>query len=328
MLYGSWFEGQPHAGIAGRGFAHVDVSMLPCFEYEVLDEDERYITARAVNGVVTRALKEGTVRGVRTSMDQYIGHPVTDRKSFRDIKKRYDPASPIRYPQWWDEWARIWKTRDYPLCLLGNGTFGLYSQLRSWVGTEEISVMFYDDPAFVEEMLDFNTDFLLATVDKALKEVEFDYFSFFEDLAGKGGPLISPTLFRKFLMPRYKRIIERMRKAGIECFWVDSDGDPEVLIPLWIESGITCFWPLEQSCGMDPVRLRKTYGKDLALAGGIDKLELTKDKKAIDNELNARIPPMLESSGYLPHLDHVFPPDISYDNFQYYMERKSKLIGG
>ncbi|MDO8587221.1 MAG: uroporphyrinogen decarboxylase family protein [Armatimonadota bacterium] len=324
----NWFEGEPYLGLAPRGFAHVNVAMLPVFDYEVLEEDERYITARNCVGIVTKALKEGTEDGVRMSMDQYLAHPVTDRKSFEAIKKRYDPTAPVRYPLWWDELVRMWKTRDYPLCLLGNGTFGLYSQLRSWVGTEEISTLFYDDPALVEEMLDFNTDFLLATIEKALNEVQFDYFNFFEDLAGKGGPLVSPNLFRRFLMPQYKRITERMRKAGIEHFWVDSDGDPEVLIPLWIESGITCFWPLEQASGMDPRRLRKEYGKDLALAGGLDKIELTKDKKAIENELRAKIPPMLDSGGYIPHLDHCFPPDISYENFKYYMEVKSQLIGG
>jgi len=322
----NWFEGEASLGIERRGFSHINVSLLPAFEYEVLEEDERYVTARAENGVVTKALKEGSLGRGRMCMDQYLAHPVTDRKSFDEMKKRYDPSAPVRYPQWWDEQVRMWKTRDYPLCLLGNGTFGLYSQLRSWVGTEEISVLFYDDPAFVEEMLDFNTDFLLATVEKALNEVEYDYFNFFEDLAGKGGPLISPSLFRRFLMPQYRRIVERFRRAGVRYFWVDSDGDVEALIPLWIESGITCLWPLEQASGMDPRRLRREYGRDLALAGGIDKIELTKDRAAIERELTAKIPPMLESGGYLPHLDHCFPPDISYDNFQYYMELKRKLI--
>lgn len=325
--YHNWFEGEPFFGMERRGFAHINVGLFPGFDYEVLDEDERYITARHWNGIVTKALKEGTINGVRTSMDQYVAHPVTDRASFQEIKKRYDPSAPIRYPQWWDEWVRIWETRDYPLCLLGNASFGLYSQLRSWVGTEEISTLFFDDPALVEEMLDFHTDFFLATVEKALNEVEFDYFNFFEDLAGKGGPLISPDLFRKFLMPRYKRIIERLRRAGITSFWVDCDGDPEVLIPLWMESGITCFWPLEQASGMDPIRLRKEFGRDLALAGGVDKIGLTKDKKAIEKELYAKIPPLMESGGYIPHLDHTFPPDISYENFMYYMELKARLIG-
>jgi len=46
--------------------------------------------------------------------------------------------------------------------------------------------MFYDDPALVEEMIEFNTDFLLNLVERELKDVQFDYFNFFEDCAGKG----------------------------------------------------------------------------------------------------------------------------------------------
>jgi uroporphyrinogen decarboxylase len=327
-VYLNWLEGEPFFGIDRRGFAQIYVGMWPGFEYQVLEEDERYIVARHPNGIITKALKEGTVRGMRMCMDTYISFPVTDRESFRRlIKEHYDPYLPIRYPQWWSEWVRIWKTRDYPLCLLANGSFGLYSGLRAWVGTESISYLFYDDPAFVEEMLDFLVDFMLTVVDRAIQEVQFDYFNFFEDFAGKGTPLVSPQIFRKFLLPRYKKIIGRLQKAGIRYFWLDSDGTIDPLIPLLIDAGITCIWPLEQAAGMDPLRLRKEYGKDLVLVGGIDKRELAKDKKSIERELYAKIPPMLELGGFIPHIDHTVPPDISYDNFMYYMELKRKLIG-
>jgi len=328
VAYFHWFEGDPYFGIDRRAFAPINTSMLPPFDYEVLEETERYIVARHPNGIVTKALKEGTVRGVRMSMDQYISFPVTDRESFRKLRQRYNPDSPIRYPLWWDEWVRMWQTRDYPLCLLTNGTFGLYSQLRSWVGTENLSLLFYDDPALIEEMVESHVDFLLALIEKALQQVQFDYFNFFEDFAGKGGPLISPQLFRKFLLPAYKRIIEEMRRHGIKHFWLDSDGNTEALLPLLIEAGITCHWPLEQAAGMDPVRLRKEYGRDLAFAGGIDKRELAKDRKAIAQELFTRIPPMLESGGFIPHVDHTVPPDVPYDNFMFYMELKQRLLSG
>ncbi|MBN1864279.1 MAG: hypothetical protein JW808_05210 [Victivallales bacterium] len=326
QLYNNWFEGEPYFNLDRRDFAKINQGMIPAFEYEVIEENAETITARNTAGIVTKALKTGTVRGTRMSMDQYISFPVRDRQSFCELKKRYNPETPVRYPKWWDEQVRIWRDRDYPLCLLSNGTFGLYSQLRSWVGTEEISYLFYDDPAFVEEMIEFNTDFLLKLVEKALKDVKFDYFNFFEDFAGKGGPLISPDLFKKFLMPSYKRIIQRFSQAGIRHFWFDSDGDCEVLIPLLIESGITCLWPLEQASGMDPVRLRKKFGKEIAFAGGINKLELAKDRKSIDEELYSKIPPLIELGGYIPHLDHTFSPEISYDNFLYYLELKKKLL--
>ena len=327
-LYFSWFEGEPYFKIDRRAFAPINIGMIPHFEYQVIEEDERTITARHENGIVTKALKVGTVRGTRMSMDQYISFPVTDRQSFQQIKKRYNPNSLVRYPLWWDEMVKMWKTRTYPLCLLTNASFGLYSQLRRWVGTENISYLFYDDPAFVEEMIEFNTEFLLILCEKALNDIDFDYFNFFEDFAGKGGPLISPEIFKKFFAPYYRKITDRFKKAGIKYFWLDSDGNCEVLIPLMIECGITCLWPLEQASDMDPVRLRKTFGKDMAFAGGIDKRVLQQGKKEIEKELYSKIPVLIESGGYIPTIDHSVPPDTPLENFIYYLELKMKLLEG
>jgi len=323
----NWFEGEPHFRLERRGFAHISTRMIPPFEHKVLSEDERTVTARNANGIVTRALKEGTARGTRASMDQYLSFPVTDRASFREIKKRYDPSSPTRYPLWWDTQVLAWRKRDYPLCLLGNASIGLYSQLRSWCGTEGISYLFYDDPALVEEMVELTVDFIIHVTERARKEVRFDYFSFFEDFAGKGGPLLSPDLFRRFLLGGYRRIIGEFRKSGIEHYWLDSDGDPRPLVPLMIDAGITCLWPLEVAAGIEPEALRRQYGRNLALAGGIDKRELARSREHIERELLRRIPPLLDRGGYIPHLDHAVPPDVSYDNFRYYLDLKMKLLG-
>jgi uroporphyrinogen decarboxylase len=195
------------------------------------------------------------------------------------------------------------------------------------VGTENISYLFYDDPALVEEMIEFNTDFLIQLVAHALPDVEFDYFNFFEDCAGKGGPLYGPELFNRFFRKPYQRIIDTLRKGGVKFIWLDCDGDPTPLIPLWMEVGINCIWPLEQASGMDPLKLRKKFGRELILAGGIDKMEIAKGKQAIEKELQAKIPPLLEQGGYIPFLDHSIPPDISYQDFVYYMELKLKLMG-
>ncbi|MCX7804656.1 MAG: hypothetical protein N3A38_05640 [Planctomycetota bacterium] len=321
------FEGEPLFRLDRRAFARLDTKMHPPFEYKVIEETDRHITARHASGIVTRALKTGTVRGTRMSMDTYLAFPVTDRASWNDVKRRYNPDAIFRYPFWWDEMARMWRDRDYPVCLLGNATFGLYSQLRSWVGTENISYMFYDDPALVEEMVEFNADFLLRLCERALRDVRFDYFNFFEDCAGKGGPLFGPELFRRFFMKPYKRIVERFRKAGITSFWVDCDGNFEPLIPLWMECGINVFWPLEQASGMNPRRLKKKYGKDIVLCGGLDKMEIARGRDAIRRELESKIPPLLELGGYIPHMDHAIPPEISFADMMYYIELKLKLTG-
>lgn len=105
------------------------MEMIPPFVEEILEEDERYRVKRFANGIVTRALKEGELHpnGQRMSMDQYIGFPVTDRESWLNVKRRYNPSSPVRYPPWWEDAKRCMTGRDYPLLLTPNGSFGLYS---------------------------------------------------------------------------------------------------------------------------------------------------------------------------------------------------------
>jgi len=328
VCYWNWFEGEPYFEIDRRMFIPVNARIVPAFDEEVIEENDRYIIFKDGIGRIRKAMKEGTVRGTRPSMDQYIDFPVKDRKSFEEIKKRYNPKSPIRYPMWWDEMVRLWRDRDYPLCLFVNGQIGFYWTLREWVGTENLSYMFYDDPILVHEMLDFIADFIIQLSTKALSSVQIDYFNFSEDFAGKGGPLISPKIYKEFFAPRVKRVVEHFQKYGVRYFWVDSDGNFEVLIPYMIEAGINGIWPLEQAAGMDPIKLRKKYGKDIVLLGGIDKRELTKDKASIEKELYSKVPYLLEYGGYIPHLDHTFPPDIPYDNFLHYMELKKKLLRG
>jgi len=64
------------------------------------------------------------------------------------------------------------------------------------------------------------------------------------------------------------------------------------------------------------------------MIGGIDKRELTKDKKAIETEVVNIVLPLIEDGGFIPTVDHSVPPDVSLDNFKYYLEIKWKLING
>jgi uroporphyrinogen decarboxylase len=185
---------------------------------------------------------------------------------------------------------------------------------------------FYDAPALVHEMMETVTDFCIAVLQKALREAPVTWMQFWEDMCFNGGPLISPALFRAFMLPRYKRLTEAIRAAGVELILLDSDGEVSQLIPLWLEAGISGVYPMEQAAGNDISAYRRQYGKGLLMTGGIDKRALAQGRAAIDRELEAKIPLALEG-GYIPTIDHAIPPDVSYDNFYYYWERKQALLG-
>ncbi len=321
-------NGNEYFGFDRWEYIPLRVGPCPPFRYEVLEEDDRTIVFRDGDGVIRRGLKEGQARGTRASMDQFLKFPVESRSDFLEMKKRFNPHSPIRYPRYWQDRVRCYRGRDYPLALTGIGGFGFYSMLRRWMGTEKACTIFYDDPTLAEEMLDFLVEFFIETTRRALEDVDVDWYNYFEDFAFKTGPLVSPRIFKRFLLPRYRRINDHLRSHGVDIISLDSDGNFEVLLPMIIESGINNILPLEQAAGMDALKLRREYGTALTLLGGIDKRELAKGKKEIERELLRQVPSLLETGGYIPTVDHSVPPDVSYDNFLYYLEFKRKIIEG
>jgi len=62
------------------------------------------------------------------------------------------------------------------------------------------------------------------------------------------------------------------------------------------------------------------------MMGGLDKRVLVWGTEAIDEELERKMPVALEG-GYIPTIDHSLPPDIPYENFCYFWERKKALLG-
>lgn len=321
-------NGNEYFGFERWEYLPLNVGMVPTFEHQVIEEDEHLVLFRGKDGIVHRALKDGMVGSTRASMDQYLSFPVTDRISFLEIKKRYNAKSPIRYPHWWPDQVRCYQLRDYPLALTGIGGFGLYSMLRNWLGTENACTLFYDNPALAEEMLDFLTDFFIELTTRALREVEVDWYNYFEDFAFKTAPLISPAIYRQFLLPRYRRINAHLQRHGVDIISLDSDGNIEALLPLIVEAGINQICPLEQAAGMDALKIRKQYGSALAMLGGIDKRELAKGQREIERELLRQVPTLLETGGYIPTVDHAIPPDVSYQNFLYYLDIKTKILQG
>jgi len=71
---------------------------------------------------------------------------------------------------------------------------------------------------------------------------------------------------------------------------------------------------------MDVVAMRKKFGRNLIIEGGIDKRVLSKGKKEIEEEVNKKVPELLKDGGYFPGIDHSLPPDVPLENYLYYLK--------
>src|SRR5208283_4267952 len=102
---------------------------------------------------------------------------------------------------------------------------------------------------------------------------------------------ISPATFKKYLVPNYQKITRMLKQYGIDVVVVDCDGSIDQLIPLWLEAGVNCMFPVEVGVwGADVIAYRKQYGQQLLMIGGFDKKILLGDHEGIEKEIHRLLP--------------------------------------
>jgi hypothetical protein len=109
----------------------------------------------------------------------------------------------------------------------------------------------------------------------------------------------------------------------VEHHIVDCDGYVEELLPFFMDAGLTGCQPFEVRAGNDIERIRARFPR-LEILGGIDKTALQR-RESTDREL-AKVRRMVQKGGYIPYVDHAYPPDISYDNYRYFRERLNRAV--
>jgi hypothetical protein len=300
----------------------VDLWMLPRYPVEVLKDDGLSVVSRTDCGVLQRTWKSPD----EMTMPEFLEYPVKGPADWKTLRARFDPSHPARFPPDWASRCERWREERPVLILQGPRSPSLFGFVRELLGAERALTAFYDEPAMVHEMMETMTELVIALLPRVTREAPLVALYFWEDMAYRGGSLISPALFREFMLPRYRRMCDAARACGVRQILVDSDGDIRELIPLWLEAGLTGVYPLEVAAGMDPRELRKRYGRSLVMHGGIDKRVLVRGREAIDAELRAKLP-LAKQGGYIPHLDHSVPHDVPYEAFAWYFERKKELLG-
>jgi len=294
--------------------------IFPEFKVEVIEEfkDGSKIIVDEM-GIKKRIGKEND------SIPEYYEWPVKNRDSWERFKlKRLNPATPGRYTDNLNGAVEFYKNRDFPLMM--GGEVGFFGPLRYLLGEVKLLTSYYDQPDLIKEMINYLVDFWTEVYHPLLSKIKPDCFLMWEDMCYKTGPLISPEIFKEFMLPAYKKFTSLLKGNGVDIIIVDTDGNCWELIPVFMEGGVTCIYPMEVAAEMDVVEVRKKF-PELQMTGGIDKRVLAKDKSSIDRELEGKIPYMIKQGGYIPHIDHNVPPDVPFENFVYYRKRLEELIG-
>ncbi|MDT8390042.1 MAG: uroporphyrinogen decarboxylase family protein [Lentisphaeria bacterium] len=293
--------------------------MYPRFPEEVIEERENSKIIRQGDGLLAEVPKDG-----HETIPHYIGSSIQTPDDWKRVKEeRFNPDHPDRVVD--VEAIRFHhpEDRDYPL---GVGCGSMIGKIRDMLTMEGLAYATFDYPDMVEDMVETSCALVENFLDQVLGKVDFDYATGWEDIACKSGPLITMDFFTNVVVPRYKRIGDKLHAHGIDLWYTDCDGDVRPLLPGFLEAGINCLFPYEVNSCCHVTELLAEYGKDLRVMGGVDKMQLAKGRNAIKAYLES-LAPAVERGGYIPFCDHRCPPDVKEDDYLYYLDLKERMFG-
>jgi hypothetical protein len=303
----------------GQVLVDVDLLFYPRFETQVLEENDRAFIYVDIDGVKRQFTKETGV------LPTALENPIKDRASWEKLKAERLSLKNVkgRFPARWPELLKGYRDRDYPL-VLGGYPHGFFGTLAHLMGYEKLFYAYSDDPALIHDIQKTFTDVWISVYEEVLSQTSVDLCVIWEDISAGTGSMVSPAMMREFMLPYYKRLTGFLRSHGVDCIFVDTDGECTDLIPLFLEGGVTGLYPMEASCGVDIVKVRKLF-PTLQMMGGIAKSEIQKGPARIEEILKPAAE-VLKTGRYVPFGDHLIPPEVHWKEFRTYRRRLNEMI--
>jgi uroporphyrinogen decarboxylase len=186
-------------------------------------------------------------------------------------------------------------------------------------GMEEFFSDLSSNPKFAEYLLERICE-NRCFQSRRFAEAGVDMIRIGDDVGTQRGPLMSPHMYRKWIKPRHKRVIDAARKVlpSID-FQYHSCGDCSEVIPDLIDAGVTILNPVQPEC-MDQRKIKREYGKYLCFWGGIG--TQTTMPFATPDEVYQTVHKTINTlgpTGYVPSPTHVLEPEVPFKNIEAYL---------
>lgn len=306
-------EGMPE-NMDWRDYFDVDkvgeiwIDVTPRFEEKIIEETDRYEIVTTPYGATVKRFKE------LDSTPEYLDYSITDAKAWKVAKERMQNLDDARIP-WqyikdnYDKW------RSEGQWIRANFWFGFDVTHSHLMGTETTLMTMLDEPELLMDIFDT----YLKSCETLFERIwdagyHFDEILWFDDMGYKGTTFFSPQMYRDILWPYHKRAVDWAHNRGIYA-QLHSCGDIMTLIPDIVDTGVDALNPLEIKAGMDPIKIKKEFGKDLTLRGGIN-AALYNDAELVVEQIEKMVPILKENGGYMFATDHSIPNSCSLETMK------------
>jgi uroporphyrinogen decarboxylase len=197
--------------------------------------------------------------------------------------------------------------------VLGGDWSPFFHDLIDLLGMEEFFFKMYDDPELIDTILQYVVDYYAAVSQRIFDQAAdvVDIFFIGNDFGGQTGPLMGEKLFRRFMLPHLKRLVDLGHDYGLKVM-MHCCGGFAPLIPSMIEIGLDGLQALQPSTrGMEPAKLKAKFGRKIVMNGCVDTQHvLIEGSPQIAREgTRQALRTMMPGGGYIcsPSHDYLLP---------------------
>ena len=231
------------------------------------------------------------------------------------------------FPDVSEEWrhadfeARIEAIQAQGIAAVGQMSQTFFELAMLMRGMEALFIDFYDNEPFAVALLDQILE-RRSFQARRFAEAGVDVLRLGDDVGTQFGMMMSPSMWRKWLKPRLKKVIDSAREVNPDLpVKYHSDGNIEPIIPELIEVGVTILNPVQPEA-MDPIKIKKAYGDRLALWGtiGVQTTLPFGTVEEVRSTVRHRIETVGQGGGLVIAPTHAIQDDIPWENIVAFYE--------
>ena len=258
------------------------------------------------------------VKNEFSSYEEYASFPLANCKTADEVRA-------------WERWPKsdFWNWQRVPEQIkaandpvpyhLRYEIGGVFESSWALYGLDRFLTDLYDNPDVPCAIMDCLTDRFIENF-KNLMEVsqgQIELVYTYDDIAMQNGLLMSPRMWKKFILPRHQRLNKVIKEHGVKIMYHSCGAIYPMIQRLIDEMNIDILNPLQpRAKDMDMQRIKDEFGGQIAFHGGID-LQHTLPygtQQEVSDEVRERCRILGKGGGYICTSAHYIQADVPVEN--------------
>lgn len=208
------------------------------------------------------------------------------------------------------------------------GLFEMHQRVRGMENAMIDPLMFeHNSDKLIGKLADLKIEFWDALLNETGDVV--DIIGEGDDYGTQQSQLIAPEQFRQYYMPHFTRVLDfiKQKKPDVKILF-HSCGNVRPIIPDLIEMGVDILNPVHVGAtGMEPVQLKKDFGKDIVFwGGGVDTQHIlpTGTPEQVKDDVKRNIDALAPGGGFVFSTIHNMQAEVPPQNIKAMLEALSE----